>query len=96
MASLNFARQKVELSDLMKAELERVAKKVGGRGKVEVRSYAGGLDPYSLKVSLARALLVRSYLIDQGLKSRDVEVWTPIADGTGGQGERVDVLAPNL
>ena len=95
MASLNFERQKVELSGFMKAELERVAKKVGDRSKIEIRSYAGGLDPYSLRISLARALLVRSYLIDQGIKSRAIEVGPPITDGTGGD-DRVDVLAPNL
>jgi outer membrane protein OmpA-like peptidoglycan-associated protein len=95
MTSLDFARQTVELGGYMKAELERVAKKVGNRSKIEIRTYAGGLDPYSLKVSLARALLVRSYLIDQGIKARAVEIGAPITDWTSGE-NRIDVLAPDL
>ena len=98
MATIDFSRRSVELSDAMKAELDRVAKKVAGPSsrQIDVRSYAGGTDPYSRKVSLARALIVRSYLIDQGVKSKAIEVGTFSADDVGGDGERVDILVPDL
>lgn len=57
--------------------------------QIELRAYAGGTDPESRKIALARALVVRSYLIDRGVKSR-IEV------GSGaGDGDRVDILVPN-
>ena len=98
MATVNFANQSTELSDNTKAELDRLAKKFAGRSlrQIEVRSYFGGADPDSRKVSLARALLVRSYLIDQGVTSRIIEVGAFSADGPGGGGERVDILVPDL
>ena len=46
------------------------------------------------KVSLARALAVRSYLIDRGVKSR-IDVGAFLAETPGGANERVDVVAPN-
>ena len=45
------------------------------------------------KVALARALAVRSYLIDLGVKSR-IEVGAFAADGSSGPSERVDVITP--
>jgi len=78
------------LSDFAKAELDRVAagitdRKVRG---IELHAYAGDGDPDSRKVALARALVVRSYLIDRRVKAR-IEV-----GAFSGSGERVDILAP--
>ena len=50
--------------------------------------------PDSRKISLARALVVRSYLIDQGVKTR-IEVGAFGGDSRGGGSDRVDILVPN-
>ncbi|MDP1962588.1 MAG: OmpA family protein, partial [Reyranella sp.] len=95
LGTIGFTGQSIELTDAMKAALDGVAKRFAGRSprQIEVRSYSGGTDPYSRQVSLARALIVRSYLIDRGLKARAIEVATFSADGAGADGERVDILA---
>ena len=72
-------------------DLDRLAKNLGDRSlrQIEIRAYAGGADPDSRKISLARALVVRSYLIDKGVRSK-----IEIASVAGGGGERVEVLVP--
>ncbi|MDP2333791.1 MAG: OmpA family protein [Reyranella sp.] len=95
-ASVAFAGQSAELSDSAKTDLDRLAKNLGDRSlrQIEIRAYAGGGDPESRKVSLARALVVRSYLIDRGVKAR-IEVGAYGGDSRGGGSERVDILVPN-
>ena len=95
-ATVAFAGQSAELSDSAKTDLDRLAKNLGDRSlrKIEIRAYAGGGDPESRKVSLARALVVRSYLIDRGVKVR-IEVGSYGGDSRGGGSERVDILVPN-
>lgn len=92
VATVPFAGQSAELSDGAKADLDRVAKNIVDRSlrQVELRAYGGGSDMESRKVSLARALIVRSYLIDKGVKSR-IEIGSFSGDGAS----RVDILAPN-
>lgn len=91
-ASVAFGSQSAELSDAAKADLDRVAKNINDRSlrQVELRAHTGSNDPESRKVSLARALIVRSYLIDKGVKSR-IEIGAFAGDG----GDRVDILVPN-
>lgn len=95
-ASVTFAPQSAELTAGAKTDLDRLAKNLGDRSlrQIELRAYAGGGDPDSRKVSLARALVVRSYLIDRGVKAR-IEVGAYGGDGRGGPSDRVDVLVPN-
>ena len=50
-------------------------------------SVSGNGDPDSRKVSLARALIVRNYLIDKGVRSR-----IEIASIVGSGGKRVKTL----
>lgn len=78
------------LGDFAKGELDRVAagiteRKVRG---IELHAYAGDGEPDSRKIALARALVVRSYLIDRRVKAR-IEV-----GAFSGSGERVDILVP--
>ncbi|MFI4998355.1 MAG: OmpA family protein, partial [Reyranellales bacterium] len=95
VATVQFAVQSAEITDVAKAELDRVAKTLTGARQVEVHGYAGGGDPAeSRKVSLARALVVRSYLIDQGVKGR-IEIGAYTSTASGGVSERVDVMAPS-
>ena len=71
--SVLFATNSAEISDLGKSDLDRVAKTISQQrmAAVELRAFAGGTDPTDArKVALARALAVRSYLIDQGVKAR--------------------------
>lgn len=91
-ASVVFSGQSAELSDAAKADLDRVAKNIADRSlrQVELRAHTGSNDPESRKISLARALIVRSYLIDKGVKSR-IEIGAFAGDG----GDRVDILVPN-
>ena len=95
-ARVLFDGQSTELSSDSRGELDRIAASITGRNtrQIELRAYAGGTSPESRKVSLARALAVRSYLIDRGVKSR-IDVGAFLADGTSGPSERVDIVAPN-
>lgn len=95
-ATIAFVGQSAELNDSAKTDLDRLAKNLGDRSlrQIEIRAYAGGADPDSRKISLARALVVRSYLIDKGVKAR-IEVGAFGGDSRGGSSDRVDILVPN-
>ena len=91
-----FASNSAEISDVAKADLDRVAKNIAQQrmSQVEVRAFAGGADPTDArKVALARALAVRSYLIDQGVMAR-IEVGAFLAARNARSGERVEILVP--
>jgi outer membrane protein OmpA-like peptidoglycan-associated protein len=85
-----------ELSAEGRAVLDQLAAAIVSRNtrQIELRAYAGGTSPEARKVSLARALVVRSYLIDKGVKSR-IDVGAFLADGQSGPADRVDIVAPN-
>lgn len=95
-ARVLFDGQSAELSPAARAELDRIAAAITSRNarQIELRAYAGGTSPEARKVSLARALAVRSYLIDRGVRSR-IDVGAFLADGNSGPSERVDIVAPN-
>jgi outer membrane protein OmpA-like peptidoglycan-associated protein len=98
-ATVLFATDSAEINDAAKAELDRIAKAASTHGvrQIELRAYAGGSDLIeSRKVALARALAVRSYLIDQGVKARiEVGTFGPAQKGMG-PAERVDLAAPGI
>jgi outer membrane protein OmpA-like peptidoglycan-associated protein len=89
--TLAFAARSTELSDASKAELDRFAQQVTDRTlrQVEVRTITENGEPDSRRISLARALIVRNYLIDKGVRSR-IEIASIVGDG----GERVEILVP--
>jgi len=95
-ATIAFTGQSAELNDAARTDLDRLAKNLGDRSlrQIEIRAYAGGTDADTRKISLARALVVRSYLIDKGVKTR-IEVGAYGGDSRGGGSERVDILVPN-
>lgn len=95
-ATIAFAGQSAELNDAARTDLDRLAKNLGDRSlrQIEIRAYAAGADVDSRKISLARALVVRSYLIDKGVKTR-IEVGAYGGDSRGGGSDRVDILVPN-
>jgi len=89
LAVIGFAGQSASLTEATRAELDQVAKRIAERGvrQIELRGYAfGGID--SRKVALARALVVRAYLIDAKIKAR-IEVGT-----FEGEGTHVEILTP--
>ncbi|UYN93524.1 MAG: hypothetical protein KIT25_15855 [Enhydrobacter sp.] len=96
IATLIFSPQSAEITVASRAELERVAKSLNGIRHIELRAFAAGPDPADArKVALARALAVRSYLIDIGVKAR-IEIGANAAQGNSGPSERVDILTPTL
>jgi outer membrane protein OmpA-like peptidoglycan-associated protein len=95
-ATLPFAAQSVEISDAASGSLDSLARSLLERGvrQIELRGYAVGDDADDArKVATARALSVRSYLIDQGVKAR-IEVSANGASARGGARDGVDVLVP--
>ena len=64
-------------------------RKAASSSGVELRASAPDIGPDSRKIALARALVVRSYLMDKGVKSR-IEVGS-----FSGDGDSVDILVPS-
>src|SRR5262249_31586853 len=92
--TVRFGSRSAEISAEAKAELGRIATALRSARSITLRAYAGGGDPDDdRKVALARALSVRSYLIDLGVKAK-IDIGTfdhlPNAGGTG----YVDVVIP--
>lgn len=89
--TIAFAGLSVTLTPATKAELDQVAKRIADQKlrHIELRAAAADIGPDSRKVALARALVVRSYLIDRGVKAR-IEVGSFSGDGAS-----VEILVPN-
>ena len=89
LTTIVFTGQSANLTDDTRAELDRIAKRVIDKRlhPIELRGFAGGAGPDGRKVALARALVVRAYLIDAGVKDR-IEVTS-----FEGEGARVEILA---
>ena len=85
-----FVGQTANLTDATRAELDQIAKRIAEQRvrQLEVRGFAMGSELDSRKVALARALVVRAYLIDRGVKAR-IEVGS-----FAGEGSHVEILAP--
>lgn len=90
-ATIGFIGRSVVLTPATKAELDRLARRIADQKlrHLELRAFAADIGPDSRKVALARALVVRSYLIDRGVKSR-IEVGS-----FSGDGDSVEILVPN-
>jgi hypothetical protein len=89
--TIAFIGRSVVLTPATKAELDQIAKRIAEQKlrHIELRAFAADIGPDSRKVALARALLVRSYLLDRGVKSR-IEVGS-----FSGDGDSVEILVPN-
>lgn len=76
----------------LKALAESLA---GGDSRVQLKAYAGGSSEtvsMARRLSLSRALAVRSFLIEQGIRSTRIDVRALGVAQDDGPGERVDVL----
>ena len=90
-ASIPFIGRSPDLTEATRTTLDGVGKTLADKRPrlVEVRAFATGDDIVSRQISLARALVVRAYLIDRGVKSR-IDVGAFLGDD-----ERVDILVPS-
>ena len=94
--TLSFAPQSAEINEAGRNALDTMARSAAQRGvkQIELRAYATGTDTADArKVALARALSVRSYLIDHGVKAR-IEVGAFATAGRGPGTERVEITLP--
>jgi len=90
LAVIGFAGQSANLTEATRAELDQLAKRIAEERvrQLEVRGFAIGSGIDSRKVALARALVVRAYLIDSRVRAR-IEVGS-----FAGEGNHVEILAP--
>jgi hypothetical protein len=90
-ASVAFIGRSAALTPATKAELDQIARRIADQKlrHIELRAHAPDIGPDSRKIALARALVVRSYLMDKGVKSR-IEVGS-----FSGDGDSVEILVPN-
>jgi len=95
---LSFDGGSAALSDGARQELDRMAASLNGNEqRLQVVAYAasqGNNTSAARRLSLSRALAVRSYLIDKGIRSTRIDVramGTPEA-GNSGPADRVDLV----
>ena len=96
--SLRFTGEEATLTDAAKRDLDGVAQRAGRDESVRLQllAYASGSAESAnsaRRLSLSRALAVRSYLIDKGVRSTriDVRALGNRLEG-GGDPDRVDVI----
>jgi outer membrane protein OmpA-like peptidoglycan-associated protein len=88
-----FASQSAELTADARAELDRAAVTLAQTRTrpLELRAYAGSASGDGRKKSLARALAVRGYLIEHGVKGT-TEVSANLAQSGAATSDRVDIV----
>jgi outer membrane protein OmpA-like peptidoglycan-associated protein len=88
-----FDPRSAELTADAQAELDRAAVTLSQtRARpIELRAFAGGGGTDSRKMSLARALAVRAYLIERGVKGK-IDVSANLAQGGAATSNRVDIV----
>jgi outer membrane protein OmpA-like peptidoglycan-associated protein len=85
------------LNDAAKSELDALATQLKSDTsiRVQLQAYAAGTDetaPDARRLSLSRALKVRSHLIDQGVRSTRMDVRALGVKAEGGPPDRVDAV----
>jgi outer membrane protein OmpA-like peptidoglycan-associated protein len=95
-AAILFAKEDYRLSDQARSELRALAQKLSGDDSMEIGllAYASGDDEHASrarKLSLSRALEVRSFLVDQGIRDSRIEVRALGNKVTNGPPDRVDL-----
>jgi len=96
-ARIIFESGSANLNDAAKAELDALALLLKGDAdiRVQLQAYAAGTDetaPDARRLSLSRALKVRSHLIDQGVRSTRMDVRALGVKAEGGPADRVDAV----
>jgi outer membrane protein OmpA-like peptidoglycan-associated protein len=93
-----FAPGSADLNDSGRRELSDLAARLGREGetRIQLLAYAEGTpenESQARRLSLSRALAVRSYLIEQGIRSTRVNVQALGIKTGGGPADRVDAMA---
>ena len=95
--SVGFAGGASALGDDAKRQLEALAKAIlSSDDRLQLKAYAAanGADASGARrLSLSRALAVRSFLIDKGVRSTRIDVRALGAAADGGAPDRVDIVA---
>lgn len=95
LAVVEFEGTSTRLTPSAEETLRRVATTLAqSEGRLQLKAFAGGGEATSgaRRASLSRALAVRAYLIEQGVRSTRIDVRALGAAGDSGPPERVDVL----
>lgn len=97
---VTFAESSATLDDAAKKALASVAKTMAGDSelRLQIVAYATGSDDnasQARRLSLSRALAVRSYLIDNGIRSTRMDVRALGNKFDTGPGDRVDLIVVN-
>jgi outer membrane protein OmpA-like peptidoglycan-associated protein len=92
-----FDTESVELSDSATSQLDQLAEilEADESLRVQLLAYANspdGSNSAARRLSLSRALAVRAYLIDEGIRTARFIVRAQGADTGGGPPDRVDVV----
>ncbi|MCC7425584.1 MAG: hypothetical protein IT557_01660 [Alphaproteobacteria bacterium] len=95
--SLVFAPEGLVLTQAMREELQRLARRMPSNEAVRVQVLAYATAPgndaaRARRTSLSRATLVRSFLIEQGLRSTRIDVRALGQQGSDGPRDRVDLV----
>lgn len=96
LLQLSFRGQSDDLSGIAIQQLSELAERMRGlAGRLQVRSYASPTDGTSgsaRKLSFKRALAVRSFLIEEGVRSSRVDLRALGPADDGGEEDRVDII----
>jgi outer membrane protein OmpA-like peptidoglycan-associated protein len=94
--AVRFAAGSTAMSAEDESRLKRFAEDFkAGEDRVQLRAYAddsGGNASKARRLSLSRALSVRSFLIENGLRSTRIDVRALGVARDGGPADRVDVI----
>ena len=93
---LSFGFNQAEMDPAAQAQLQSVTKRLQGNEslRVQLLAYAGGegmSSSQARRLSLSRALAVRSHLIEQGIRSTRMDVRALGDTGKDGPDDRVDI-----
>ncbi len=93
---LSFGFNQAEMDEAARAQLQNVAKRLQDNDslRVQLLAYAGGegvSSSQARRLSLSRALAVRSHLIEQGIRSTRMDVRALGDTGKDGPDDRVDI-----
>ncbi|MGF1611567.1 MAG: OmpA family protein, partial [Kiloniellales bacterium] len=94
---LSFGEDSADLNEAARESLRALAKTLleDGNARVQLLAYASSADDSASRarrLSLSRALAVRAFLIDQGVRSTRMDVRALGSKSEGGPADRVDIL----
>jgi outer membrane protein OmpA-like peptidoglycan-associated protein len=94
---ITFPADSADIPDAVKAQLNALAQKMAGDDnmRIQLLAYASGTSEQASRarrMSLSRALAVRSYLIQQGVRSTRMDVRALGNNVEGSPADRVDII----